>query len=246
MVVDSYMTNFKTTPLVGQIARPDLVNYARKTRPVGYRCDCLGDMNSHMINTYPRRIAMMDRNVWEDAPVAFEACWTVQHWYDNGWDIDYTIEQALKWHGSHFNAKHCSCPIEWKPNIEYWLEHMGYRFAVRLFDFPYAAAPGDRVHLGMWLENRGCAPMYNFIPFSLRLKNDTDEYIIETDIDPRKWLPGDTFENFTATIPEHTKPGEYILSAGLRNSAKTTPTVDLATDAAHDDGFWHIAKVEVK
>lgn len=243
-IVDAYTETFRHTPLIGQSSCYELVRYANLTHPTGFRCDCLGNMNYHMLKAYPRHIYEI-ADVWKKAPVAFESCGTVAGWKDQGFDIDYTIEQSLKWHISTFNAKSCSCPPEWQSSIEYWLEHMGYRYAIRLVDFPTLVDSGDTAAFNMWLENRGAAPLYNFIPFSVRLKGENVSYEFETDLDTTAWLPGDTMEKFDIDLTG-VLPGHYAIEAGLWNKDHTSPVVELAMDAPHEESAYRIGEIEVR
>ena len=247
MLADAFLDAFQRTPLIGQICSPTLINRMRKKRPVGYRCDCLGDMNHHMIRYYPRSIARMN-DAWMTAPVAFESCWVMNHWLEMGWDIDYIIEQSLKWHISTFNAKYTSCPTEWEPQIQKWLLRMGYRFAPRLIEFPSVFRAGDLATFGMWMENRGVAPLYNRIPFSLRFRSESgqNDVILETGLDALKWLPGDSFETFTVGIPAEIRPGRYRLQLGLSDREKSTPAVALASDMEKDGRFYTVSSVDVQ
>lgn len=88
-LIDAYTHSFSRTPLIGQICSPELIHYARKTRPVGFRADCLGNMNYHMTHFYPKAIAKM-ADVWRDAPVAFEVCWTI----GKKWALTLTISSS--------------------------------------------------------------------------------------------------------------------------------------------------------
>ena len=214
LLVDAYIEGFQKTPMSGLFNHPGTIKYANKFRPVGFRADCLGDMNSHMFNHYPLKFPLIG-NVWEKAPVAFEVCWVVKHWFDMGWDIDYIIEQSLKWHITSFNAKSVAIPEEWKGKIEDWIKKMGYRFAVRRCAYPSEAEAGDSLKLHFWIENRGVAPIYHKYPFVLRLRNDKNNYEFKTEADITKWMPGDNLLDEIIQLPKNIIPGEYILEAGI-------------------------------
>jgi hypothetical protein len=52
----------------------------------------------HMCDYYPQAIINFGmKDAWKKAPVTLEVCWVMQHWKDKGWDIDYIVDQSLKW-----------------------------------------------------------------------------------------------------------------------------------------------------
>ena len=114
---------------------------------------------------------------------------------------------------------------------------MGYRFAVRSVDYPSSAHPGDRLHLSLWIENRGVAPIYHRYPFVLRLRGKKGTFDFETNADITSWLPGDVIWNGFITLPEEVPPGEYILEAGIHRGNEI---IYLATDSPETDGFSQI------
>ena len=242
-LVDVYTRVFKTTHLVGQVCSPELVNYANETRPVGFRGDGLGH-DYHIEEYYPKNIYRM-RDVWKTAPVLFETYWYITEWKNHGWDIDEIIDLSLKWHVSSVNAKSSSIPLEWKSKIEAWINKMGYRFSVRLFEHPDIATPGDTLLTNLLIENNGVAPIYSPLPFTFRLKGADSEYVLNTAIDPRRWLPGDNVESPEIKLPEDIKSGEYTVE--FRLGGENYPTVKFATDTKVDgDGYHLLSSITVE
>jgi len=245
-LVDAYTNAFRETPLMGLINAPDLIQYANQTRPVGYRADCLGDLSTwhHMVDYYPRHIAPI-QEVWKKAPVSFEVCWVVQHWLDMGWDIDYTIEQSLKWHISTFNAKSSAIPSEWESNVNEWLKRMGYRLCLRFVDYPSKAEACDIVQLGFWMENTGVAPCYRPYPMILRLKNEQREYNFRLNRDVRDLLPGDHLWKEEITLPDDILAGHYELSFAITDKSGKTPVITMPIDGENREGWTILGKVEI-
>ncbi len=69
---------------------------------------------SHMNDYYPQTLIQTGmQEAWQRAPVTMEACWVMQHWRNQGWDLDHIIDESLKWHISSFNAKSSPVPQEW-------------------------------------------------------------------------------------------------------------------------------------
>ena len=232
-IVDAHMEAFRVTPMIAQHNHPASVRRANSFRPVGFRADCLGNMKIHMIGEYARRFSALPRDLWEQAPIAFESCWVMGHWYNMGWDLDEIIEQSLKWHISTFNAKSSPVPEEWRDKVEGWIKKMGYRFALRRLDYPQSASCGENLRLGFWIENRGVAPLYHPFVFTIRLKGEGGVFEFASAQTVTQWLPGDVIAD--ETIPTRGIPaGRYELQVGL---CLGPDRVRFATDGETDDGF---------
>ena len=242
-LIETYALAFRKTHVLGQLDRTELIDYASKIKPLGWRTDGFpneGKMHYH----YPEKIFEV-KDAWKTAPVSIEAWWYINEWKRQGWDIDYAIEQSLKWHISTFNNKSSACPLEWKDKIEGWLKKMGYRFAVRNFKYPAAANAGDCLQFSTWLENVGVAPIYYPLPFTLRLKNENYEKVFETDIDARNWLPGDRVEKFEIRLPDDISQGKYAVECRLGGGEY--PIVKFAMDTPRtDDGYYYLAEISVE
>lgn len=240
-VQDAYLRAFSRTPLVHQANDPSLVHRANAVRPVGVRFDCLGDMRYHMIDLYPRCLSQLS-SVWEKAPVLFESCWTMAHWYEEERNLEYIIEQSLKWHISSFNAKSSTLPEAWRGSVEEWINRMGYRLALRFLDFPDEAAPGDQLHLSLWIENQGVAPLYHPACFTLRLKGERTSVDLPTALNPSAWLPGDSINAFEVTLPSNLPAGCYQLEAALLERGSP---LALATDGEYDSDYLEIGSIDL-
>ena len=242
-LVDAYTHTFKRTNLLGQICSPELVNYANLTKPVGFRADGLGEEN-HMGTYFPKNIFRM-KDVWQKAPVSFESFYYLNEWKVQGWDIDEIIDQTLKWHISSINGKSSAVPIEWKDKIDKWLKKMGYRFSIRLVEYPDSAKQGDVLQIVMWIENSGCAPLYNSLPFSLRLKNQDYEIYSNSESNVTEWMPGDTIVKYEIQIPEQAPDGIYYLECRLGGGEY--PVVKFAMDAPlKDDGYYVLTNISLR
>jgi hypothetical protein len=227
--------------------------YGISHRAVGWRVDCLGDMGgfsptwSHMLDYYPQGIVNFGmRDAWKKAPVSFEACWVMSHWRKNGWDIDYIIDQSLKWHISSFNGKSSEVPDEWWPAVNRWLKKMGYRFVLRKFTYPEAVRPLGKLAFTSWWENKGAAPIYRDFPLALRLRNATQEEVFLTEADIRDWLPGDNLYDGAVFLPAGIPPGEYALDLAILDPQTRQPKVKLAIAGVQPDGWYSVGKLQVQ
>jgi len=247
---DAYLDAFVKTPLMALLASAEAVQYAkRKNRSVGWRADCLGDMSDnwcHMFAEYPQDIGRYGlHDAWKTAPVSFEVCWVVQHWMNMGWDIDYIIDQSLKWHITTFNAKSSPIPEEWMPNVERWLKRMGYRFALRFAGYPSEIRAGNNLPVRLWFENIGVAPIYYRYPLKLKLTDGIKTYEYESTSDITKWLPGDITFTENLSVPENAVPGEYKISLAILGREGDKPFIKLANGSRTADGWYEAGTVEI-
>ncbi len=262
-LVDAYVDTFTTTPLMMMLYEGNSCRYALSRRAVGYRADCLGDMRTpgdyeadhkyfqpggwcHMLDLYPRRIILAGmQDAWKKAPVSFEVCWVVQHWLDMGWDIDYIIDQSLKWHISSFNAKSSPIPPVLEPKIDRWLRRMGYRLAVRRFAFPERVARGELFAFTSWIENLGVAPCYKPFEFAIRLKGPSASFVFRTSARIIDWLPGDSVFDSAIAITPDVPPGQYAVQVAIVDPRTDAPAVKLAMAGMTGDGWYHMDQVTV-
>ncbi len=252
-LVDAYLESFHQTPLVMLLTDEKTNKYGISKTPMGWRVDCLGDMGgfnpnwNHMFDYYPQGIINFGmQDAWKKAPVSFEVCWVMQHWKNQGWPIDYIIDQSLKWHISSFNAKSSAVPAEWWPQVNRWLKKMGYRFVLRKFTYPAVVRPHGRVEFTSWWENQGVAPCYREFPLALRLKSPARAEVLVTGADIRGWLPGDNLYDSAVYLPAETPPGEYDLDIALLDPQTRQPKVKLAIAGLQPDGWYRLGKISVR
>ena len=228
--VDIYTDSFKTTHLIGQTNAPWLVAYSNQKTSIGWRADCIGPDDS-----YRRLLPQAEQmdGVWEKGHVSFESYWWLGEWKRKGWDIDVIIERLLNWHVSTFNAKSLPIPYEWQDKIDALVDRMGYHFVIKEADV--SVSDDGKIRLAVTVDNVGVAPIYMALPLYVRLKNDTCEMTFKTDIDIRKWLPGDHTEEIEITLSDGMTSGEYKIMIGI--GGDEAPSVCFATDAEQDGDF---------
>ncbi|HZU29399.1 MAG TPA: DUF4832 domain-containing protein [Bryobacteraceae bacterium] len=252
-LVDAYLEAFRKTPLVMMLTDPKTNKYAIAKANVGWRVDCLGDMGgfsptfSHMLDLYPESIILDGmQDAWKKAPVSFEVCWVMQHWLDKGWDVNYIIDQSLKWHISSFNAKSSPVPVQWEPQVREWLRKMGYRLVLRRFTYPAALAAQGKLSFTTWWENKGVAPCYRQYPLALRLSGNGRTQILPTDADIRTWLPGDSIYDDSVFIPADMPAGDYDLSLAILDPVSRNPAIKLAIAGRQEDGWYSMGKIHIQ
>jgi len=252
-LLDCYLESFKKTPLLIQLDDQEVNKYSHAFRPVGWRTDCLGDMGffepnwSHMLDLYPQMLSQSGlQDDWKQAPVAFEICGIMQDWKERGWDIDYIIDQSLKWHISSLNAKSAAVPKEWEPQVNRWLKSMGYRFVLRKFTYPQAVSSNGKLAFTSWWENKGVAPCYKKYSLALRLKNDRRTELFLTDANITTWLPGDNVYDDAVFLPVDMPVGDYEISLALVDPSSRQPKVKLAIEGLEEDGWYRLGRIKVR
>jgi hypothetical protein len=276
-LINTYLDNFKSTHLIFQPLNGDapdpgvLVNNTNiaaywpdgrnngtgpHMRHLGWRIDCLGDMDfwegwSHMRDVYPQDILKSGMSeAWKKAPICMEICGTFLRWmeiqkYDEK-TVKYIFDQALKWHVSSFNAKSSAVPQEWSPLVNEWLKKMGYRFVIRKFAFPTEVKQQGQFSITSWWENKGVAPIYKDYIFSIRLKSENMIEILDTSANIRAWLPGDIVFDEKLYIPYDLAEGDYEVEIAIVDPVAHVPRVKLAIEGVNKDGWYPMGKIKVK
>lgn len=242
-MADIYAAAFKNTVLTVQFNDNEFIEYMNSLRPVGLRLDCLGAICwNHMSLWYPRVFADFP-DLWKKGPINFEAGWVVRYWLENGWDIDYIIEESLRWHITSFNAKSVAIPECLTEKTENWIKRMGYRFCLRILEYPENASGGDVLNFYILMQNRGVAPIYHKYPFIIRLKDQNGKtYDFNTNEDITSWLPGDNPLKLQITVPCDLPKGEYTLQVGITDGETL---IRMATEAQNDNGFDVMGKINI-
>ncbi len=256
-LVLAYTEAFKKTLLVALLMDEKTQEFIRRQRPAGWRVDCLGDLGfwgekwCHMYDFYPQAIIGYGvQDDWRHSPVSLEICGTFLRWRDKEHydteDVKYIFDQALKWHISSFNAKSSPVPDEWRPLVDEWLRKMGYRFVLRRFSYPEVVSGSRKISFKSWWENKGVAPVYKDYLLALRLKSSDHEYVMITEADIRKWLPGDVVYDDAVYIPPGTPEGTYDLQIAIVDRTSHQPKVKLAIEGITPDGWYRLGKIRVQ
>lgn len=254
-IIRAYVDGFRHTPLQALLHDPRSLKCIRDCRAkVGFRVDCLGDMGgfhgerwSHMLDFYPENIENFEMgDAWRDAPVVFEACWHMNDWYLQGWDIDYIIDESLKWHISSYNSKGTTVPEAWRGSVARWIRRMGYRFEIHQMCWESNALAGELWNVELLALNTGVAPCYhNYVPV-IRLCGCNRTADIPLDEDIRTWMPDE--EHFVAQslqLPDDLESGDYEVSIGFPTGLPRRPALMLAIENVQVNGFYRMGHVHV-
>lgn len=261
-IVDTYRSAFRKTPLLMLISDEEALAHAVR-HGAGWRADCIGDSRqgvynpdwqggtedfNHLDDIYLQRlVGARATKAWKRAPVAFESCWTMQHWYEQGWNIDHIFAYALALHGSVLNNKSSPVPEEWWPQVDDFSRKMGYRFVLRRLDHPGRAARGGELPLAMVWENRGVAPCYRAFALALRLAplGGGEAATATLPVDIRSWLPGRTAVETALPVAAAAPRGRCRLSLGIVDPATLEPAVRLAIEGRDEAGWYPAGEVEL-
>jgi hypothetical protein len=218
-----------------------------------------------MRNAYPMEIGPVSE-VWKTAPVAWETCWDMRKWVNDGWPLRYIFNYALACHGSVINNKSASLPsrADVRPEIERFLRRLGYRFVLKELKHPAQAKAGNKLELAMEWQNVGSAPCYKPYRVAYRLSNDSGfSKVIVGKATVNRWLPG-SIEMFTPEffkmpkdlpngsindvgdkidLPADLPAGQYTLSIAIVDG--TAPIVRLAIRGRAEDRWYPLSKIQV-
>jgi len=247
---DLYFEAFPRTPLLMLIAPQDTLAYAT-AKGAGWRADCWGDMRPewcHMFDRYPGTLCReRATNAWKRAPVCLETCWTFVHWHNRQWDVDYILEEALRWHVSLINAKSSVIPGPWRDKVDAFQKRLGYRYVLRSAAFPRHVQAGQSFLLDQWWVNRGVAPCYVDCRILVSLKGAARNVDRELPHDLRTWLPGeDQCPRDSITLPGDVPPGKYELHVAIVRAGQAVPAVMMANRGRSPSGWLRLGTIEVR
>jgi len=250
-IIDEWCKAFPKTPKVMLIGDENGMIHATK-KGCGWRADCLGDMGgfsktwNHMDCFYPQQIAKTNsQDVWKSAPVAFESCWDMRKWKQEGWDIRYIYDYGLGYHVSYMNNKSAPIPDGTMQEVERFLRKIGYRIVLRQLKHNKTVKEGSALSISMIWENVGVAPPYRDYMLAFRLSNDKISHIIVDDTSIKGWLPGKIEINKSIKLPNNIKAGGYDLSIGIVDRNTEKPVIRLAIEGRADDGWYPISSFDV-
>ncbi|MCK9413754.1 MAG: DUF4832 domain-containing protein [Prolixibacteraceae bacterium] len=242
-IIDAYIYAFRKTPLVIPIAsnRPHLLQYATG-HGAGWRADCFGDMNWHMMKYYTQALAGDNAlEAWKKGPVAWESCWEAKKWVSEGWSLRFIFNYGLALHGSVLNNKSATLPEgeEAKAEIIRFLKRLGYRFVLKEIRVPEAVKVGNQLELNMKWQNTGSAPCYRPYRLAYRLTDISEKElqgtVVVSSVNVKNWMPGDMVLNpeeylknpvdlplgeinevkESINLPGDIKPGKYKLAIAI-------------------------------
>lgn len=260
-LVEVYLASFRKTQLLSMLGTEGCAHGQRVSdRPLGWRADCYGDIHfdgqgympdrlcwNHMYDSYPMNVAECGvQDAWRRAPVTLETCWTVPYWHERNWDLDFILEQGLRYHASVFMPKSAFFPEAWREKLDAFDLRLGYRFVLRQLLLPLEAEPGQSFEVQAFIDNIGCAPIYRPYRLAYRFKQAGGERIVESTQDIRTWMPDQpTWFRETLTLPPDLPRGEVELSVGIVEPVTHRPVVRFAIEEVAPDGWHPLTHIDV-
>lgn len=254
-LIDIWLEAFQRTPLLMNFDEQQALTYGTQ-HGAGWRLDCLGDMRTNstdayfpaeMLEIYPQQVVRAGiQDVWQHEPVSLETCYTVAGWKEKGYNLDYILEQALRWHVSSVNIKSAPIPPEWRSQFESFQKKMGYRFILRRLEYPKRVSAGSMMPIHMWWLNAGVAPIYREISLAVQLRSPKTATVIRVPVEVRKWLPGDAVFDGTLYVPETLPEDVYDLRVAMLDPRTGHPAVRLAIEGRQDDGWYSMGSLTIK
>jgi hypothetical protein len=255
-LIDRYFDAFHRTPLLMNFDALEALRYGTQ-RGAGWRLDCWGDLGGrgkgmmHMLDLYPQQVVRAEaQEVWRRSPVSLETCgtpagWNLQ-WHYTPEQVDYNIEQALRWHASTINIKSTAIPEAWKQKFAEFQKKLGYRFVLRKLAYPAAVRRNTMAPISMWWLNEGVSPVYSDYVLAIELRGPSGDAVIRTSSDIRKWLPGDAVFEDSIFIPATLAAGDYRFRVALLDSRTLKPAVQLAIQGRQSDGWYDLGGIRVE
>ena len=254
-LIDIWLEAFKQTRLLMNFDEPQALAYGTQ-KGAGWRLDCWGDMRTsstdpyfpaEMLEIYPQQIVRTGiQDVWQRSPVSLETCYTVAGWKERGYDVDYIIEQGLRWHVSTANIKSAPIPAEWRAKFDEFQKRMGYRFILRRLEYSKNVPAGTMMPVHMWWLNAGVAPVYAAYDLVIQLHSEKSSTMIPIPVDVCKWLPGDAVYDGTAFIPAELEPGPYDVRIAMLDRRTRKPAIRFANEGRLEDGWYAIGSLTVQ
>lgn len=123
-------------------------------------------------------------------------------------------QEMAKLHYSFLNcAYNNSVNNDWQTGgcMQLIKKNLGYRFVLRSASFPKSISAGQFLSFTIELVNRGYASCYNPRPVNIVFRNtsNSQQFIINTDGDPRRWYSGNIRWESSAALPADIIPGKY-------------------------------------
>jgi len=229
----------------------------------GWRADCFGDgpgmcsppdaytpfplAYDHMHDIYPKQIVISDaQNAWQAAPVHMETCGVPMRWFQTDRDIDFILQQGLKYHTTYFMPKSTALPDAWMDHLRDFCRSIGYRFVYRQAELPDQAKKDGSFSFTSWIENVGIAPISRHYDFALRFHQDSkEEIVVLKDVDICKWMPGDEWISTDVQLPKGFREGSVGVAAGIVPPGETEPAVRFAVKDQFKDNWVDLGNIEL-
>jgi hypothetical protein len=253
-LIDIWFDAFPSTTLLMNFDEPQALTYGT-SRGAGWRLDCLGDLRvksdnpyfePEMLDVYPQQVVRSAiQDVWQKRPVSLEVCGTVSEWKRDHFDLNYILDQALRWHVTSVNLKSSPIPDDWKPQFDTFQKKIGYRLLLRRLEYPKSVKAGSMMLIHMWWLNAGVAPPYSDYRLAVQLRAGNGSAVINVPVDVRKWLPGDAVFDGSLYVPETLSEGAYDFRVAMLDTRSGKPVVRFGIAGRDPDGWYSEGQIQV-
>lgn len=139
---------------------------------------------------------------------------------------DTTIAELSRYHWSFCGAEYAhEVTDRWRVNGTFaeMERRLGYRFQLQTGTYPSQASTGGHLPIEMTLVNKGFAPMYNYRPVYIVLRNGAHSYALPLQADPRQWTAeaGPITIQESPVLPDQMAEGTYQLYLYLPDAYET-------------------------
>ena len=189
-----------------------------------------------------------DKN-WAVAPIGgemepFQAEKWMLHQY--GTTLKALLNGHFSWVGPYCPALVESEDSGYLGNCAELLRQMGYDFRILTFQHKRIVKRGDPLQLFLIGANHGVAPFYYKWPVRLALIDINGKIVTtETDLDIRRWRPGE-FKTLLTATSDKISPGLYRLAIGVIDPWTNKPRLQFSSKMElHQEGWQIFSQIEI-
>jgi len=164
---------------------------------------------------------------------------------EQGWDVQYILGEALRWHVTSVNIKSSPIPPAFAAAFEDFERKMGYRLELRRIEYPTSVRSGSAASFKMWWVNSGVAPVYRPYVLALAFASSGVQREVEVPADVRKWLPGDWVVEEAIDVPP-LKADKYRLRVALLDPRTRKPAIRLGIEGRNQDGWYDLGPISLR
>ena len=191
-------------------------------------------------------------NAWKDGIVVLEISGDgMDTWPGNNniSALSDSIAFAEKWHTSQIHTKLGGFPSSYISDLIELEKKLGFRFVLRSSSNNSNVSAGTSLNVSMTWDNEGLAPSYRDFRIAFRLRNNSNDSIVDTNISStsvKGWLPNLT-KNITANynISSQVSPGTYSLDTALVFHSDVDTLLPIAVTQSRTDKWVSLGNVTV-
>ncbi len=165
---------------------------------------------------------------------------------EEGYDLDYILAQALRWHVTSVNIKSSAIPPEWKAAFDDFQKKMGYRFILRRLEYPQAArGRHDAADSHVVAERRRGACLS-----SVRSGAGVALGAAAARPSSCRWTCANGCPAMRCTMARSIFPtpeaGDYRVRVALLDPRTGQPAIKLAIEGRQPDGWYDVGAISIE